>query len=112
QTIVVQETEYTGAGKHPMPQLTFARENGIEILFGNPDNDVPGKNIILPNSPSDIKLRDIDLDKVRASYIRNCINNNKVTEITKEDFDFLIKETKSDSKFVDSILAELSVKIK
>ncbi len=25
QIIVVQETEYTGAGKHPMPQLSFAK---------------------------------------------------------------------------------------
>ena len=30
--IVVQETEYTGAGKHVQPQLSFARENGIEAV--------------------------------------------------------------------------------
>ena len=43
QTIVVQETEYTGAGKHVNPQLSFARENGIEIKFGNPDEEVPAR---------------------------------------------------------------------
>lgn len=110
QIIVVQETEYTGAGKHPMPQLSFAKENGIEILFGNPDRDEPGKNIIIPAHPSDIKVRDYEINHARASYIKNCISNNKVTEITKEDFDFLIKETKSDSKFVQDILEELNVK--
>lgn len=26
QTIVVQATEYTGAGKHILPQLTFAKK--------------------------------------------------------------------------------------
>ncbi|MBR7088812.1 MAG: hypothetical protein IKI38_05600, partial [Mogibacterium sp.] len=46
--IVISETEYTGAGKHIQPQLTFARENGIEIRFGDPKEDIPGKNIILP----------------------------------------------------------------
>lgn len=112
QIIVVQETEYTGAGKHPMPQLSFAKENGIEILFGNPDRDEPGKNIIIPAHPSDIKVRDYEINHARASYIKNCISNNKVTEITKEDFDFLIKETKSDSKFVQDILEELNVKIR
>ena len=112
QTLVVQETEYTGAGKHPMPQLSFAKENGIEILFGNPDDDVPGKNIILPTHPSDIKIRDYDLNKARASYIKNCIEHYKVTEITDNDFDFFIKETKSDEKFIRDILAGLNVKVK
>lgn len=112
QIIVVQETEYTGAGKHPMPQLSFAKENGIEILFGNPDCDEPGKNIILPAHPADIKLRDFDLDKARASYIKNCINNNKVTEITKDDFDFIVEDSKSNVKFVSDMLKELNVKVK
>ena len=32
-TIVVQETEYTGAGKHHWAQLNFARENGVEVRW-------------------------------------------------------------------------------
>ena len=35
-TIVVQETEYTGAGKHHWAQLNFARENGVEVRAGRP----------------------------------------------------------------------------
>ena len=42
--LVVSETEYTGAGKHIQPQLDFARENGIELRFGNPEEDKPGTN--------------------------------------------------------------------
>ena len=34
QLIVVQETEYTGAGKHVQPQLSFAKQNSIEVIFG------------------------------------------------------------------------------
>ncbi|MDW7678647.1 MAG: 2-amino-4-oxopentanoate thiolase subunit OrtB, partial [Bacillota bacterium] len=71
QIIVVQETEYTGAGKHIQAQLTFARDNGIDILFGNPDEDIKGKNIILPEHPSLMKAREVDLNKLRSSFIRN-----------------------------------------
>ncbi|HBN28280.1 MAG TPA: PLP-dependent lyase/thiolase, partial [Clostridiaceae bacterium] len=76
KVIVVQETEYTGAGKHILPQLSFARENGIEIKFGNPDDEVPGESIILPEHPSLIKARDVDLNKLKNSYIKNCVKNN------------------------------------
>ena len=112
QIIVVQETEYTGAGKHPMPQLSFAKENGIDVLFGEPDEEIPGKNVILPSHPSKIKARDYDLNKARISYVKNCITNNKVSEISKEDLEFLIKDTKSDENFIREILTELNVNIK
>ncbi len=56
--------------------------------------EIPGENIILPEHPSMIKYRDYDLNKARAFYIKNCITNNKVTEVTKDDIDFLVKDTK------------------
>ncbi|MEA4963493.1 2-amino-4-oxopentanoate thiolase subunit OrtB [Lutispora sp.] len=111
QTIVVQETEYTGAGKHPMPQISFAKQNGIEVLFGDPDEEIPGKNIVFPDEPSKIKIRDFDLNKAKASYIKNAINNYGKTEISRNDFDFLIKDAKSDEEFALSVLTELGVKI-
>ena len=49
--VVVSETEYTGAGKHIQPQLDFARDNGIDIKFGDPKDDKPGTNLILPANP-------------------------------------------------------------
>ena len=51
QILVVSETEYTGAGKHVQPQLDFARENGIEVRFGKPGEEVPGVSVILPAIP-------------------------------------------------------------
>ncbi len=48
QIVVVQETEYTGAGKHHNSQLSFARENGIKVYVGDPAENVPGKTIVLP----------------------------------------------------------------
>jgi 2-amino-4-ketopentanoate thiolase beta subunit len=112
QIIVVQETEYTGAGKHPMAQLSFAKQNGIDVRFGNPVEEIPGENIILPEHPSMIKVRDYDLNKAKHSYIRNCITNNNVTVISKEDIEFLAKDTKSDEQFVVNALKELGITIK
>jgi N-acetyl-gamma-glutamylphosphate reductase len=106
QMIVVQETEYTGAGKHVQPQLTFAKSNGIEVFFGDPKDEVPGKNIVLPSHPSLIKVKDQDLDQMRKSLIRTAVNTYKVTP-TEEDIVFLAEETKSSEEFVKQALAEL-----
>jgi len=106
QMIVVQETEYTGAGKHIQPQLSFARENGIEILFGNPQDEIPGKNIILPSHPSMISVNDLDLNHLRKSLIKNALDNYKVTP-TAEDIEFLAVETNTDVEFVKNTLASL-----
>ncbi|MGL5507393.1 MAG: 2-amino-4-oxopentanoate thiolase subunit OrtB, partial [Paraclostridium sp.] len=109
--VVVQETEYTGAGKHICPQLTFARENGIEIKFGNPEEEIVGENLILPRHPSLLKAKDLDMDKIRTSYVKNCIENYKVTSISKEDLEFLIDETKSSEEFIIDITKSLNIDI-
>ncbi|WP_234875622.1 2-amino-4-oxopentanoate thiolase subunit OrtB [Terrisporobacter glycolicus] len=108
--IVVQETEYTGAGKHINPQLTFARENGIEIKFGNPKDEIAGKNLILPQRPELLKCVDVDINKIRKSYIKNCVLNNKINDVnnlSNDDIEFLMKETKSSKEFVIEVLDNL-----
>lgn len=68
--IVVQETEYTGAGKHHQAQLDFAKKRGIQVSFGNPQDEIPGKSIILPKSIDLIKAVDLNLDEIRTgSYL-------------------------------------------
>ncbi|MDO4711293.1 MAG: 2-amino-4-oxopentanoate thiolase subunit OrtB [Peptostreptococcaceae bacterium] len=106
QIIVVQETEYTGAGKHVQPQLAFAKQNGIEVKFGDPREEVPGKNIVLPESPALIQAKDLDMAKLRKSLIKNAIENTGKTP-TEEDIEFLAKETKTDVAFVKAALDEL-----
>ena len=106
QCIVVQETEYTGAGKHINPQLSFARQNGIDIHFGDPKDEIPGKNIILPAHPSLIQVTDLDLDHMRKSRIKRAVGTHK-DELTDEDIKFLIKETNTDEEFVRSAIASL-----
>ena len=109
QIIVVQETEYTGAGKHIQPQLSFARDNGIEIMFGNPKAQVPGENIILPSHPSLIKAVDLDLDKLKRSLIKNAISSIAEKKLGDKDLMYLITETKTDKAYVLSVLKELGI---
>ncbi|HEY8364453.1 MAG TPA: 2-amino-4-oxopentanoate thiolase subunit OrtB [Haloplasmataceae bacterium] len=108
--IVVQETEYTGAGKHHQAQLSFAKENGIKVAFGNPIDEVPGESIIIPKNPGLIKARDIDLEKVKKSCIKNHITNER-DAITEKGLTFLMEETKGTRAFVMQTLQELGIKL-
>jgi len=104
QIIVVQETEYTGAGKHPMAQLNFAKENGIEVKNGDPDQEEAGKSVIIPEHPSQIKARDVDLEKLKRSYLRKVFEETKVEVIEKVDLEFLADEIKKSKVETKEIL--------
>ncbi len=100
QVIVVQETEYTGAGKHHNSQLSFARQNGIEVRRGDPADDVPGKTIILPEHLSQIQSKKQDLDHLRKSYLANAAARYPVSQWSPSDFDFLAQDVKEDTEWV------------
>ncbi len=107
QIIVVQETEYTGAGKHIQPQLSFARDNGIDIHFGNPADQKPGMNIILPSHPNLIKAIDLDMDKLRTSLIKNAIAGKSFAQLSEDEINYLCLETKKDKAYVEKVIKEL-----
>ncbi len=111
QVVVVQETEYTGAGKHLTAQLTFARERGIDIRRGDPRDQVPGKNIILPSDPSCIGVRDLDMEQLRKSYLKNALKKNGVasSDLSHEELDFLAREIRKDPGYVVAVLEELGL---
>ena len=109
QIIVVQETEYTGAGKHIQPQLSFARDNGIDIRFGDIEEQVPGKNIIFPKTPDHIKAKDLDLDRIRKSYLRKAVEGYKI--ITKKDLNYLSEEVNDSKAYVTKYLKSLDIEI-
>lgn len=106
QIILVQETEYTGAGKTVQPQLSFARENGIDIKFGNPREEKPGVNIILPESPKAIEIKDVDLNRLKRSAVKNATKGIE-RELTTEEFDYLAEEINDSVEKVKSLLEEL-----
>lgn len=107
-TIVVQETEYTGAGKHLNAQLSFARKNGVEIFFGDPRTEEKGKNIVLPQDLSMLKAQEVDLNKLRFSLIKNSTNQMEGIA-SNEDIAFLMDETKSSEEFVKDQLEKLGI---
>jgi len=88
QIIVVQETEYTGAGKHMSSQLSFAEKNGIELIMGDPLNEKPGTNIIFPKNGSYIKVKELPLDDLRKSYLKRYMDQL----IETLDWDYLAQE--------------------
>ncbi|MDA8442231.1 MAG: 2-amino-4-oxopentanoate thiolase subunit OrtB [Peptococcaceae bacterium] len=111
QVLVVQETEYTGAGKHPNAQLSFARQNGIEVCQGNPQDSVPGKSIVIPEHPDQIMVQDVELERMRRSYLKHAAALLQERHISRSDLDFLVAETKAQLDWVEAELAMLGVKI-
>lgn len=107
QIIIVQETEYTGAGKHHQAQLSFARKNGIDIRFGNPADEVPGKSIILPERVEWIRAEEVDLAKIRQSAIKNAVKDHK--HLQKADWRYLLDETNASPEFVRGVLRDLQI---
>lgn len=105
EILVVQETEYTGAGKHPQAQLSFAMENGVKVRMGDPRDNAPGKVIVLPENPGQIHAVDQDMTKLRKSLIRN--KTQDASNLTEADIAFLAAETKTDEAFVKEALKEL-----
>jgi cysteine synthase len=93
-TVVVQETEYTGAGKHPWAQIAFAIDNGVEVRTGGRNENVPGKVMAIPDHPSGLDIDEVDLGRVRDSYLRHALLHVEVSELAAVDIDFLAAETR------------------
>jgi len=108
ETIVVQETEYTGAGKHHWAQLNFAREQGVEVRAGDPRENKPGTAIVIPERLDQIRATDFDLTRMRRSYIRNALAHaGEGYDPTPEDIEFLAEDTNTDPSFVEATIAAL-----
>jgi len=106
--IVVQETEYTGAGKHPTAQLTFAKKIGVEIYRGDPKENIPGRKIVIPEHTGQIKVKEIDLHRIRKSYLKNTLEKNdiKPKDLTEQDLNFLSEETNTNINYVKELIKE------
>jgi 2-amino-4-ketopentanoate thiolase beta subunit len=103
-TVVVQETEYTGAGKHPWAQLAFAVENGVEVRTGSRAENVPGSVIAVPDDPADLDVEEVDLDSLRASYLRQAVKSADPGDLDEAELAFLAEETRLPPEEVMSLL--------
>jgi hypothetical protein len=104
EILVVQETEYTGAGKHPIAQLNLARRMGITVRRGDPRDNVPGQAIVIPEHPSQISVQDVDLDGVRRSYLENAAKQLPQGTPSPVDLEFLAAETRTTTDYVVEVL--------
>ena len=103
--VVVQETEYTGAGKHGSAQLSFARQNGIKVSLGDPRDEIAGESIILPAHPGLLRAVEVDVDHMRRSLITHAASSVNHAP-TEADIAFLAEETKSSEAFVRETLKQ------
>ncbi|NLZ66706.1 MAG: PLP-dependent lyase/thiolase [Clostridiaceae bacterium] len=103
--IVVQETEYTGAGKHPMSQLAFAKRNGIDVIVGDPEDEVPGESIVIPAHPDMFRVRDVDLTRLRRSALRNIAGDRR--SFSNDEMAYMATEINLGIKETEALLKTL-----
>ena len=110
-TVVVQETEYTGAGKHHWAQLNFAKQMGVEVRSGDPRDNKPGTVIVVPERLDQIQASDFDVAHMRASYVRNALQEAPEGYTpTSADIAFLAADSNSSAADVEAMLADLAAK--
>lgn len=100
EILVVQETEYTGAGKHLQPQISFAKKNGITIKFGNPLEEKPGSDIIFPEHAGLLKHKELEMDDIRKSYLKRY----KDMTLDFQDYQYLSDELNIGIKKIQELL--------
>ena len=111
QILVVQETEYTAAGKLPSSQLTFAEENGIKVRMGDPKDNVPGKVIAIPERIEQVQVQDIDLDEIRRLYIKRTIESTGIRQLKEKDILFMAEDSRSSVEFIYETLNSLGIEM-
>jgi hypothetical protein len=100
EVVVVQETEYTGAGKHPTAQLTLARELGITLSVGPREDDRPGDRIVFPASVEEMSVSEVDLRLLRRSYLRRIARRVGDRSLTDSEVAFLAEDLNAEPLFV------------
>lgn len=105
--VCVQETEYTGAGKHPTAQLTFAREMGVEVTSGDPKGNVPGQRIVIPTSPEQMSVVDVPLERLRRSYVKHALESLCGREPDAAELAFLAEDAGTDADAVERIARDV-----
>lgn len=109
QILVVQETEYTGAGKLPSSQLTLAQDQGIEVRLGDPKDNVPGRAIVIPEHVGQVQVQEVDMADIRRSHIKFVMGKVGDYRPTKEDVTFFTEELKTSADYVHEVLNSLNI---
>ncbi len=108
EIVVVQETEYTGAGKHPTAQLTLALQMGIEVTTGKREDDVPGQRIAFPPSVAEMGVTEVDLTRLRRSYLRRIGVRAGHRALEPFEIEYLADDLHASQEFVVEEWAQLT----
>ncbi len=108
EIVIVQETEYTGAGKHPTAQLTLARELGITVTTGPRSDDAPGERIVIPQSVAEMGITEVDLDATRRSYLRRVAARVQGRELEAHEIRFLAEDLNVAPPWITSAWQQLA----
>lgn len=111
QVIVVQESEYTGAGKAHTAQLTFAQENGVRIEEGDPRTEVPGESIVIPSHPTRMHIEEVDLHAIRLRYLEGRVRDRGFDEVDGDELAFLASEINVSPASTGKLLCNLGIRI-
>ena len=78
------------------------------MRLGDPSENVPGQSIIIPERPEQIRAKDLDLARLRRSYVRNALAHaGEGYAPTAEDIEFLAADAHTTPDAVEAILAGL-----
>ncbi len=78
-------------------------------MRGDPTENVPGRRIVIPRHPAEIRAREVDLDDVRRSYLRNALAAlPEGAGPEPEDIAFLAAETRTSTDYVEEALDALA----
>ena len=111
QILVIQETEYTGAGKHPLAQLNLAKQMGVQVLRGNPRDNEPGKRIVIPERLDQFSVVDVDLQRLQKSYLQNIQKalpkGTRLSDLHGIDVDYLCAEVRTQPEALEKLIRAL-----
>jgi hypothetical protein len=75
---------------------------------GVPEDNIPGKRIVIPEHPSQIIAREVDLDHIRRSYLHHAIESLPGSESLDDiDLEFLAAETRTSQAWVQEVIDEI-----
>lgn len=104
EIIVVQESEYTGAGKHFNSQISFAKKQGISLEFGSCEKEIPGQNLVFPSSGKDVIHKELNLMNLKKSYVKHY----KDHVLSKQDYEYLKEELNLDVELIIKMMEEIN----
>ena len=89
----------------------FARQMGVEVRRGDPRGSKPGVSVVIPEHPRQMAVVDVDLDRVRRSYLRRAAESLTEGErLTDADLNYLVAETRSSRVYVEETINDVRAK--